>query len=514
MKRCIISVFLSVLILAFVPIGTFADNKAKQNEVSPQIFLASVPEYGDTEGVFTGVVFDSNGSSLNPGDYSVMCFLKVSETDYWFEKPTAENFIIPVYPDGSFSFGTVTGGTDELAVLYHIFLVPSSICENLEKADYEKAAKAAVDMVEVVREPGENGKSTVSPQRAVLRMTEYYLPEIEKDKIMTDADFFTEGVPGETALTHENIDRYLEKVAKYANAVRIYDSFSDEYDYAYGKANELGLFTVGSAWLDSGNEAEHYQRLDRLIERANSGEVKMACISSEALLRGDITEDKMIEYLEYTRSKIMDRRIAVTFADSVNFVYESFRLAAYCDVLFVNNFPMWQEEPVNSSLESFSGAMESLQKKYPHKTVICSETGWSSQGSDVGKAEVSEANAAEYFREIRNYSIENNLRVFYFMFADCEYKGTAENHNCIESHFGIFTKDLKLKEEFKKLEPFVNNPDSEEKTDVPEKETEKSGEAIEKNPDASPVWLIIPVSASVITAAVIAVIIIKAKKRA
>lgn len=420
---------------------------------APVLVLTVIPPYGDAGGLFEGVVFTENGGAFDPSDYVVICYLKIADSGSWWIKPYAASYKNAIESNGFFRIRTNTGGSDNNAVAFEFYIISNDYFENGGSAAHDDVAAAAFDRVAVTRTA--EGDITQTPERTVPE-NRFRLPEISAAHIMVDVDFFTYGAPGTTALTERMIDEYYDTISPFVNAVRIYDSFSDEYDYAYKRARELGFYVVGSAWLDKSNASEHFARLDKLIERANNGEIDMAVVASEALLRNDFSTDKMIEYLKYVRERITDPTIPVTFADSINFVYEDSRLASYCDVLLVNDFPLWNGESIDVASDSFFSAVDSVMNKYPRKTVIVSETGWASAGSAVGDAEMSPENAARYFGEIREKSLERGLRVFYLMLADCDYKGTAANHDNIESHFGIFTKDLVIKPEFVKLSPFAD----------------------------------------------------------
>ena len=82
----------------------------------PTTEITTLPPYGsfdDLEGQVTHVV---------PSDYGVVVYILVAER--WWVKPRDTEPITPIGPRGTFSIDVTTGGEDELATRFAIFVVP------------------------------------------------------------------------------------------------------------------------------------------------------------------------------------------------------------------------------------------------------------------------------------------------------------------------------------------------------------------------------------------------------
>jgi exo-beta-1,3-glucanase (GH17 family) len=83
-------------------------------------------------------------------------------------------------------------------------------------------------------------------------------------------------------------------------------------EYAGAIAHEYGLSIAVTAWLSSDLEANERQ-LASLIDMAKNGEVDLAIIGNETLLREDLTESELLNYI--TRFKEEVPNVPVTTTD-------------------------------------------------------------------------------------------------------------------------------------------------------------------------------------------------------
>jgi len=118
----------------------------------PSVQVTTVPAYGSAHGI-AGVV-----SGVQTADYVVATYINVSGG--WWTKPTFANPTVPINPDGSFSCDTVTGGDDQDATEYEVFVVPSDYAPPPAAggpsvpADIFSKAVASTDVLRPVGYPG------------------------------------------------------------------------------------------------------------------------------------------------------------------------------------------------------------------------------------------------------------------------------------------------------------------------------------------------------------------------
>ena len=426
---------LAILLLAAVlPLGAEAAGSP------PVIALTRTPAYGD-RAAFQGVVYTEDGSRFDPGDYRITLYLQLTEGGTYWVKPTYATPYAEIDPDGTFLIEYVTGGYDEEARILHIMLIPS---DYTPASDYEDARARALDYVRVERT--EQGTVTVSPQRYAPDYGEAGKPSglsVSPDMLAVDVGFYTHGRPGDP-LSRQQIAKQLDTVADYADTVRFYQAGGAAAP-AYEIAHTLGLSVIGNAWL-SGDEAADRAEMDALIEHCNRGYVSVACVGSETLLRGDLTAEELVADMEYVRERLDDSSIPVTTADSAGMLLKNYPVRAACDLLMPNCYPYWEGTEIGRAMESFASTMTALRTASPGKELIVSETGWPSAGGTVRDARAGEAEAAQYFSDIRDWSLDTGTLVLWFDVADEPWKSADEGE--AGAHWGLMDTELNVKEAF------------------------------------------------------------------
>ena len=77
------------------------------------------------------------------------------------------------------------------------------------------------------------------------------------------------------------------------------------------------------------------------------------------------------------------------------------------------------------------------------KKVIITETGWPSQGSNLGAAQPSYENALQYFINAQLWAKENGIEMYYFSAFDEPWKVGAEGD--VGAFWGLWDKDENIK---------------------------------------------------------------------
>ena len=459
MKHRVLALLLCFALLLALP----ALPAAAEEGSGPVIALTYVPVYGESA-YLEGVVYRPDGGSFDPGDYRVALYLQITEGNAYWVKPYNNQTYENVQSDGSFSVKYVTGGYDSQAIRMHVMLIPASYTPApttyAESASYRATLAQALDYVVVDR--GEDGSVAVDPDRPPpAGWSDPGKPSgltPKADWLGVDIGFYTDGSWAGGPLSEASIREQLTRASAYADTVRFY-SAAGPLTPAYAIARELGLTVVGTAWI-SGDETADRAELDGLIAQCNAGRVRLACVGSETLLRGEQTIPELIEKINYVRDRLEDPSIPVTTADTLDFPLNSPALRRACDVLFVNLFPYWSGSSIDSAAADLAEAVARLKAKAGGKEVLISETGWPTAGQtiqnpgDSGSAAVpSGENAARYFEEVRAWSLETGTPVLWFSFTDEPYK--AEVEGACGAHWGLLEADLTLKPCYEMTEFFL-----------------------------------------------------------
>ena len=453
MKRRILALLLCFALLLALP----APPAAAEEDAAPVIALTYIPVWGE-DAYLEGVVFRPDGGSFEPAAYRVALYLQITEGNAYWVKPYNNQTWESVQSDGSFSIRYKTGGYDSQAIRMHVMLIPASYTPAptvyAESASFRGTLAQALDYVVVER--SEDGYVSADPDRSPpAGWQDPGKPSglsPKEDRLAVDIGFYTDGSWAGGPLSEASIRAQLTRAAAFADTVRFY-SAAGPVAPAYEIARELGLTVAGTAWI-SGDEAADQAELDGLIAQCNAGRVRLACVGSETLLRGEQSIPELIEKLNYVRDRLEDPSIPVTTADTLEFFLNSPALRRACDVLFVNLFPYWSGSSIESAPADFAEAVARLRAKAGGKEILISETGWPTAGQTIqGSAVPGEENAARYFEAIRAWSLETGTPLFWFSFSDEPYKANTEG--ACGAHWGLLEDDLDLKPCYEMTEFFL-----------------------------------------------------------
>jgi Glycosyl hydrolases family 17 len=159
------------------------------------------------------------------------------------------------------------------------------------------------------------------------------------------------------------------------------------------------------------------------------------------LLRGDLTENELIDYIN--RVKQDAPGVPVTTADVYSEILKHPNVVSAVDVVLVNYYPYWEGIKVDEAMAAVNGWHQQVEAAAGGKPVIVSETGWPSDGDQVGNAVPSPENAAYYFKDFVSWAKADNVPYFYFEAFDESWKAAYEGPQ--GAHWGIWDKNGNLK---------------------------------------------------------------------
>ena len=244
--------------------------------------------------------------------------------------------------------------------------------------------------------------------------------------------------PG-TRIGKEQIRDRLRIIRPYVRWVRTF-SCTDGNELIPPIAHEDGLKTMVGIWLDDDLERNE-QELENAIEVATAGHADILAVGNEVLLRGDLSEDELLDYLNRARRAVRD--IPVGYVDAYFKFVDHPRVADACDVILANCYPFWEGCAAEYALLYMKDMYQRAVRAAGGKKVIISETGWPNVGSPTGAAVPSHGNAIRYFLNTYQWAAEDDIDIFYFSSFDEDWKTGDEGD--VGAYWGLWDKDGRLK---------------------------------------------------------------------
>ena len=245
--------------------------------------------------------------------------------------------------------------------------------------------------------------------------------------------------PGDQ-ISEEQIRRRMEIIAPHTKWIRSF-SCTEGNEEIPRIAREFGIKTMVGAWLGDDPEINK-QEIANLIEVTNQGHVDIAAVGNEVMLRGDLNEDELLDFMQQVKDGITVE-VPVAYVDAYYEFAERPRIAEACDVILANCYPFWEGCDMDYSLLYIKDMYQRALRAGNGKKVIISETGWPSQGSNLEGAYPSYENYLKYFMNMQKWAEEDDIEIFYFSSFDESWKVGAEGD--VGAYWGLWDKDEKLK---------------------------------------------------------------------
>ncbi len=221
----------------------------------------------------------------------------------------------------------------------------------------------------------------------------------------------------ETSISKEDLRALIERISPYTHWIRTY-GVQGGLENAGAIAHEFGLKFAAGAWLSSDLSANMSQ-MEALIEMAQNGDVDLAIVGNETLLRGDLTARELMIYIDWFKSAVPD--VPVTTTDVWSELEKYPGLFSKIDVVAVNVYPYWDgvtvDEAVNAIENWYMEAVKKVNTSSLHKEIIIAETGWPSCGEN-GDA----ASQTAFFNEFVSFAEQLDIQYFWFEAYDEQWK--------------------------------------------------------------------------------------------
>ena len=246
---------------------------------------------------------------------------------------------------------------------------------------------------------------------------------------------YTEGQGPGTVVSEAQIRERLAVIEPYTRWIRTF-SCTDGHELIPAIAREKGLKTLVGVWLDDDREHNELE-LENAIRVAREGHVDILGVGNEVLLRGDLSEDELLDYIHRAKEALPD--IEVGYVDAYFEFAVHPRITEACDVILANCYPFWEGCPAEHALLYMKEMYRTAQGAANGKRVIVSETGWPNIGTAEGNAVPSYENAIKYFVDTFQWAETDGVEVFYFSSFDEAWKVDAEGD--VGAYWGLWDKD-------------------------------------------------------------------------
>ena len=183
------------------------------------------------------------------------------------------------------------------------------------------------------------------------------------------------------------------------------------------------------------------REIESLIGVARAGNADIVAIGNEVLLREDMSEDALVNYIE--RAKAALPGIRVGYVDAYYQFELHHRITAACDVLLTNCYPFWEGCPLDQALPYMKSMFHRTQAVSQGKQVIISETGWPDKGSNFWGAVPSIDAAMQYFADTFDWAEQDGIEVFHFAAFDETWKVGTEGD--VGAYWGLWDKNAQPK---------------------------------------------------------------------
>jgi exo-beta-1,3-glucanase (GH17 family) len=250
---------------------------------------------------------------------------------------------------------------------------------------------------------------------------------------------YVEGQGPGTVLGEEQIRERLSLIQANTKWIRTF-SCTEGNELIPKIAHDVGLKTMVGVWLGEDLE-KNQEEIANAIEVAKAGYANILGVGNEVLLRGDVSEDQLIDYINRVKQAVPD--VEVGYVDAYFKFVDYPRVTEACDVILANCYPFWEGCPAEHSLLYMKDMYQRAMKAGNGKRVIITETGWPNVGSAERGAIPSYENAIKYFINAYQWAEEDDIDIFYFSSFDETWKVADEGD--VGAYWGLWDKDGKLK---------------------------------------------------------------------
>ena len=240
-------------------------------------------------------------------------------------------------------------------------------------------------------------------------------------------------------LSESQINERMEIIAPYTKWVRSFSCTSGN-EHIPKAAKAKGLKTMVGAWIGA-DKKENDKEIKALIQLAKDGLVDIAVVGNETLMRDDLNEQQILNYLAQVKSALPG--ITLGYVDAYYQFIQRPKLVEACDVVLINCYPFWEGSKIEFATSYLNEMFQATKSIANGKPVIVTETGWPNKGDVVGESKPSSQNAMAYFINANAWAASEKVSLFYFSSFDESWK--VHHEGDVGARWGIWDKNEKRK---------------------------------------------------------------------
>lgn len=283
-------------------------------------------------------------------------------------------------------------------------------------------------------DPGASGEGAAGPEGLAFLLEEYHQVMEAGVHGLCFSPYLEGQAPG-SIVTEAQIRERLEIIRPYTRWIRSF-SCTEGHQHTPRIAHEKGLKTLVGAWLGT-DRADNEAELAAAIEVARAGHADILAIGNEVLLREDLSEDELLDYLH--RAKAAVPGVPVGYVDAYYLFEKHPRITAACDILMTNCYPFWEGCPREQAIAYMQSMYQRTLAVANGKRVIVSETGWPNTGQAFHGSVPSVEGALRYFIDTCDWGRRDEVQIFYFAAFDEAWKVGDEGD--VGAYWGLWDKD-------------------------------------------------------------------------
>ncbi len=251
---------------------------------------------------------------------------------------------------------------------------------------------------------------------------------------------YVEGQETGDILSESQIRRRMEIIMPYTKWIRSF-SCTEGNELIPRIAHDKGLKTMVGVWISDDKERNE-KEIKALVKLAEDGLVDIAAVGNEVLLRNELSEQELIQYIQRVRA-LLPKHIPIGYVDAYYHFLEKPALVDACDVVLINCYPFWEGADNDHALLYIQHMYELTMQVAKGKKVIITETGWPSKGQEILEAKPTAENAMKYFANVQQWTSDESIELFYFSSFDESWKIYQEGE--VGTQWGLWDKNEKQK---------------------------------------------------------------------
>ena len=239
-------------------------------------------------------------------------------------------------------------------------------------------------------------------------------------------------------ISEDLVRKDLQLLSKYTDCIRTYSTVGLEMIPKIARENNLKMLM--GAWVN-GDEKPTRLEIDTLIKLAkeNKDIVKAVIVGNEALLRGDLSDVKLYEYIKEVKAALPDTQ--VTYADVWEYWLKYPKIKEVTDFVTIHILPYWEDDPmeITTAIKHLANVRYEVEGILKTSNILIGETGWPSEGRMREDALPSKTNQAIFVREFVKLAEEKGWNYNIIEAFDQPWKRVSEG--AVGGFWGFFDKD-------------------------------------------------------------------------